>query len=322
LKSELDNDELAQRFLLGNLSESERTEVEDRFFANDDFFQELLIGEDDLIDAYVRGELPAAERALFERCCLPTQTGRERVEFAKALFKSVSIDDPAAAAVGAMRREADRKVSQSRWRSLFDAFANRRPALSFALAAALLVIVLGGLWLLTNRGRTRSGQEEVRTTQPTPVTPHESSTPIEIAEQQQPASDDKNSNLTPPKETPKRTVVISPVIATFTLLPGMVRDESGTTPFVLPGSATEVRLQVMLEGEGYKQYRATLSTADGRKLWGRVVTKGASSKSGNLTLSLPADLLRNGDYVLDLSGANAYGKWESAADYSFRVVKK
>jgi hypothetical protein len=65
-----------------------------------------------------------------------------------------------------------------------------------------------------------------------------------------------------------------------------------------------------------------LSTADGRKLWGRALTKGISSKSGKLTLSLPAALLRNGDYVLDLSGAKSDGKWESAADYSFRVVKK
>ncbi|HUQ31536.1 MAG TPA: hypothetical protein VM095_05415 [Pyrinomonadaceae bacterium] len=320
MKSESDNDELVQRFLLGSLSESERAQVEDRFFANDNFFQELLTGEDDLIDAYVRGELPAAERALFEQSYLSTQTGRERVEFAQALFKSVSVDE--SAAIGAMTREAERKVSPSRPRSLFDAFAIRRPALSFTLAAALLVIVLGGLWLLINRGQTRTAQEEARTRQAAPVTPRDSSPSVETAQQQQPASGDENSNPTPPRETPKKPVPISPVIATFTLMPGTVRDEGGAATLVLSGRATEVRLQLILEGERYRQYRAALSTADGRKLWGRVVAKRTSGKSGNLPLSLPAELLKNGDYVLDLSGAKSDGEWESVADYSFRVVKK
>jgi hypothetical protein len=319
LKSEFDNDELVQRFLLGNLSESERAELEDRFFANDDFFQELLIGEDDLIDAYVRGELPAAEGSLFERCCLSTQAGRERVEFSRALFRSVSGDDPIA--LGAMAREADRNVAHSWWRSLFDGFANRRPALNFTLAAALLVVVLGGLWLLANRGRTRTAREEARTKHAPTVTPRDSSPSVETAEQQ-PASGDENSNPTPPKGTPQKPVPSSPMIATITLQPGMVRDEGGAAPLLLTGRATKVRLQLMLEGERYRQYRATLSTADGMKLWGRVIAEGTSGRSGSLALSLPADLLRNGDYVLALSGAKSDGKWESAADYSFRVVRK
>lgn len=320
MKSEFDNNQLVQRFLLGNLSESERAELEDRFFANDDFFQELLIGEDDLIDAYVGGELPAAEGSLFERCCLSTQAGRERVEFSRALFRSVSGDDPTALA--AVTREADRNVTHSWWRSLLDGFANRRPALNFTLAAALVVVVLGGLWLLANRGRTRTAQEEARTNHATPFTPRESSPSVETAEKQQPAPGDKTSNPTLPKGSPQKSVPTSPVIATITLLPGMVRDEGGAAPLVLTGRATKVRLQLLLEGERYRQYRATLSTADGRKLWDHVVAEGTSGRSGSFALSLPADLLRNGDYVLHLSGAKSDGKWESAADYSFRVVKK
>lgn len=313
MENVLDNSELAKRFLLGNVSESERAEIEDRFLANEDFYQELLITEDDLIDAYARGELPAAERVLFERCCLSTQSGRERVEFAQTLFNSVSNK----AAAVAPARVPDRPVSW--WQSLAGAFITRRPALGFTFAAALLVIVLGGLWLLTDRRQTRPAPEQAQTTQPTPVTPRESPAPVETAEQQQPTRDEEDSNRTPARETPKRT---APVIATFTLLPGLVRGESGAGSLVLPAGATEVRLRLTLEGETHKKYRATLSTPEGRKVWGRDVTNGSSMKSDQLTLSLPAELLKGGDYVLDLSGTNAAGVWESVADYAFRIVKK
>jgi hypothetical protein len=314
LKSELENEELAKRFLLGDLSESERAEVEDRFLANDHFFQELLIGEDDLIDAYVSGQLPAAEQALFERSCLSTPRGQERVEFARTLFNSISGKTKT---VVATTREQD--TTGSWWRSLFSKFFGGRLALGFTLATALLVFVLGGLWLLVERGRTRRTPQQEQARQTTAVQPRESPQPTTAAEQEPSPQEKETPKPAPSKETQKKS---SPVVATFTLLPGMVRGESGANSIILPGGATEAHLRLVLDGETYKQYRATLSTAEGRKLWGRVITKGASNKSANPTLSLPAELLKSGDYVLDLSGANADGEWESVADYSFRVVRK
>jgi hypothetical protein len=306
LENVLNNEELAKRFLLGNVSESERAAIEDGFLAPDDSYQQLLIAEDDLIDAYVRGELHASERELFERWLLASQNLRERVEFAQTLFNSVS-----GKAVPA--RVPDRPVSW--WRSLARAFVSRRPALAFAFAAALLVIVLGGLWLLTERRRTRPSSEQAKAIQPTPVTPRESSTPNAPAEAQQA----RNEERTPARETPTRP---APVIATFTLVPGLVRGENGAGALALPAGATEVRLRLTLEGERYQKYRATLSTPEGRTVWSIEVTNGPSMKSTHLTASIPADLLKNGDYVLDLSGAKPAGGWESVADYSFRIVKK
>jgi len=313
LENVLDNSELAKRFLLGNVSESERAEIEDSFLAQDDVYQELLIAEDDLIDAYVRGELPASERELFERWCSASQHRRERVEFAKTLLNSDS--QKAAAVVSASMPQGP----VSWWRSLARAFITRRPALSFAFAAALLAIVLGGLWLWMDRQRTRRPPQQAQTMPPTPVTPSELSTPFATAKQQQPTRDEENSNRTPARETPKRT---APVIATFTLLPGLVRSENGAGPLVLPAGVTEVRLRLTLEGEAYKKYRATLSTPEGSKVWSRELTNGSSTKSAQLALSIPADLLKVGDYVLGLSGANAGGKWQGVADYSFRISRK
>lgn len=313
MENVLDKNELAKRFLLGNLSESERAEIEDSFLTQDEFYQELLIAEDDLIDAYVRDELPAPERALFEQSRLTLPHSRERVEFAQTLLNSVSGKTAVIPA-----RVPDRGVSW--WQHLAGPFSSRRPALGFAFAAALLVIVVVGLWFLTNERQTGSVPEQAKTIQPKPATPYEAPTPMPTAEQQQLTRDEVNSNRSPATETQKRT---APVIATFTLSPGLVRSENGAGPLVLPAGATEVQLRLSLEGETHKKYRATLSTPEGRKIWSRDLTGGRPSiESTHITLSLPADLLEGGDYVMDLSGVNVDGKWESVADYSFRVVKK
>lgn len=314
--SELDSTESAKRFLLGNVSESERAEIEDRFLADDDFFQELLIGEDEMIDAYVRGELPAPERARFEQKLSTSQHLRERVEFAQTLFNSVSSKAVTAAAATIAAGAPARHVSW--WRSWYEEFFVRRPALGFTLAAVSLVIVLGSLWLLTDRGQTRPAPQQQAQTVPTAtVMPRESPTPASTAEP--PTRDAENSNRAPVRETPRRT---APVIATFTLLPGLERSETGSGALVLPAGTTEVRLRLMLESGDSKQYRATLTTAEGRNLWSRTIAKGRSNKYADLTLNLPANLLKSDDYILDLSSINPDGKWESVADYSFRIVKK
>jgi hypothetical protein len=323
LKSESDNEELVKRFLLDDLSEPERAEVEDRFLARDDLFEELLLGEDDLIDAYAGDELPATEREIFERRFMATPRGRRRVEFAGALFNSISArqENVTAAAAASTTPTLEEATATSRRRSLLDNLFGRRPALGFAPAAALLLVILGGLWLLLERTRTRSAPQEEQAEQPrTIVEPRESPPPQTAAAPEEPLPREKETpKSAPSRETPKGSV---PVVAAFTLLPGTVRGGGDSNSIVLQARTTEVHLRLVLDGEFYGRYRATLSTVEGRKLWSRIVSGKASIKSGPLSLSLPGELLKNGDYVLELGGANAGSDWESVADYSFRIIRK
>jgi hypothetical protein len=320
LEKALEKRDSAKHFLLGNLSDAERADMEDRFLAHDDVYQELLIAENDLIDAYVRRELPAPERALFEQRLLSSQHWRERVEFAETLFNPVSNTDTAAV----QARVPERRFSL--WQFLSGALFIRHPAFGFTVAAASLALVLSGLWFLTDKDPMRLATQQQQQTQQaqttpptTPVAPRESSAPIMTAENQQPIRNEKNSNRKPIDRTPKR---VAPVIATFTLLPGTLRSESNAGALVMPAEANKVQLRLTLDGDAYKKYRATLSTPEGRKLWSRDVTKSSSQQSPYLILSLPANLLKSGDYVLDLSGTDANSDWESVADYIFRVIKK
>src|SRR6185503_4369980 len=55
------------------------------------FYERLLAAEGDLMDAYVRGELPAPERVQFEKSFFSSARRRERVEFARGLAESTTL---------------------------------------------------------------------------------------------------------------------------------------------------------------------------------------------------------------------------------------
>lgn len=134
------------RYLLGEGSELERARLEEVYFADDEAFEQVLIAEEELIDAYAHGELSAAESARFEERFLNSPKGRERVKFALELSDAISRARPAEEEPEAVRPPRP---------SLFDALRARSLALRFALAAAAVVAIVGVSWLLVERARMR-----------------------------------------------------------------------------------------------------------------------------------------------------------------------
>lgn len=84
------NEELIARYLLGELTEEQQVEIEDRAFSDEEYLASITSVEDDLIDEYVRGGLSAAKRQRFESRFLASAERRKRVEFARALRIVVS----------------------------------------------------------------------------------------------------------------------------------------------------------------------------------------------------------------------------------------
>jgi hypothetical protein len=74
---------------LGDVSGSERELLEAEYFSDDEAFQKMLSAEDDLIDAYARGELSTEQRRLFEKQFLSSADGCERLRFARTLAEAV-----------------------------------------------------------------------------------------------------------------------------------------------------------------------------------------------------------------------------------------
>src|SRR5215470_4189780 len=111
------------KYLLGDLSQEEQAQVEDRAFADPDYLVVLQSVEVDLMDAYVNGELSPAERRQFERQFLVSPERRRKVAFAR---------DLARVAAQAKALEVSPALHISAWQSFLRAVRGGSPALQFA----------------------------------------------------------------------------------------------------------------------------------------------------------------------------------------------
>ena len=74
------DEKLLIKYFPGELSEEEQVQVEDRAFADKHCLDDLEAAEADLIDAYVRGDLPQSARRTFERRFLTSPQRERKVE--------------------------------------------------------------------------------------------------------------------------------------------------------------------------------------------------------------------------------------------------
>lgn len=73
--------QLITRYLLGEMDEDEMRGFEERYFADDELFAEMLVVEAELIERYVGGELSREECKRFEQYFLRSDERWRRVEF-------------------------------------------------------------------------------------------------------------------------------------------------------------------------------------------------------------------------------------------------
>src|SRR5262245_22433148 len=83
LASELEAD--LRRYVLGGLEDGPRLAIEERLVTDPDAFDALGIVEDELIEAYLDGSAPVADRRAFERHFLARPEGPQRLQLARAL---------------------------------------------------------------------------------------------------------------------------------------------------------------------------------------------------------------------------------------------
>jgi hypothetical protein len=339
------NDELKVRYLLGGLSTEERAGLEDAYFGNDELFEQLLAVEDELVDAYVRGELSADERESFESRFLTTPRLREKVGFARELMRSVARER-----VPEATRSAVHEKGKSWWHPLFATAFARRPVLGFSLAAILLVLLLGGVWLAVERGTRREGGVETealraaRQREQDAARQRASSNPANenISPQTVNASTPEEAHATPDrppgeehasrlpsgnKEPAPPTQRSGPAVLSLALSPGLVRGNGEPVSSNHLGISHEtkvVALRVSVEAEeSYKSYSATVETIEGRNVWRRGALKARESVTGSkiLTVFIPASALKTGGYILRVSGASGASAPEGVGVYYFSVNK-
>lgn len=129
-----------REYLLGKLAgEDQRERVEERLLTDDEYFEELEIVKEELIDQYVGGALTNAERERFEQHFLTTRDRRRNLRLAQGL------KEYAATATGKkrVREKPDRVRPRLSWTRAFSASP-------LAVAATLLVVagLSFGAWRL------------------------------------------------------------------------------------------------------------------------------------------------------------------------------
>jgi len=329
MKHVLEEDLLLKRFLLGELPEGERGEVEERLFSDPEYFRLFRAAEEELTDEYIYGDLDAAERERFERYFLTTPERRESLRVARALKQYIARNAPAAelapaAGLDAAATPADTQaradavhVLRPEKKSFFDFL--RAPALRFSLAAAAILIVALGLWLLT-RTALRDKPDptlQANTSDPSPTpaqvaqaTPEQGNRVPVIETTPTPAGNSngdavKDGGVKPPKP-PRQT---HSRLYAFLILPGgKVRDDGGgqQNEVSLPADAGVVKLRIpLIADSGRGRYRVTMRTDAGKRVKSWANLKPARGETGRIvSVNVPASTLTQQNYRLVLAAAN------------------
>ena len=80
-----------RKYLLGYIQvEDERRKIEERLMLDDDYFEKVLMQEEELIQDYVDGQLNTDERQRFEKYFFISEEGRQKIKFARALRRYIN----------------------------------------------------------------------------------------------------------------------------------------------------------------------------------------------------------------------------------------
>ncbi len=269
-------------YLLGNLPESEEIRLEEEYLANSDAQDRLAAVEDDLVEAFLEGQLSARERKQLEARFLASRRGRRKLELAKSLMALASQQKP-------VPEPRPSPFYPLRW--------------VFTTAALLLVFALG--WWMSVKMRQSSTSER--------------------AASQSSGTNAQKGPVAAPTQTPVSTANppenTRPTMIAYIVLSPVARNTDQSARLTIPQGARTVQIQLDLEADHHRSYRATLLGAGDEPKWSKRHLKAESTSSGRgVVLSLPATLFEQGEYTILLNTDEDATR--TVAEYIFIVQKK
>ena len=297
------------KYLLGDLSEEEQVQIEDRAFADKDYLNELEAAEADLIDAYVHGGLSQSERRAFERRFLPSPQRRRKVQFARD-FASVSAEFKAT--------ENHLRTPQPGSRSLLDMIRGWTPELRLAAAVAGVVVTAAVCWLAVENTHMRSrvaaleaGRREVEA--------REQALRQELNEQQR-----HPIGVAPPVQQQADSGKRGPLIVSLALFPGLSRGETAVPQLRLSPSAQIANIEIQLEPrDDYPRFRAELRSRSGEEILIANNVRSRRTEGGFVvSVAVASNTLASGEYEIALKGIGNNHTVQDVGYYYFSVQKQ
>ena len=301
------SDQTLVRYLRGELSEEERTEVERSYFADDEVFERLVSFDTDLLDEYTRNEMDPETAGAFERR-LGSDPYKERVAFAQALRDAMG-DEPVTRPSG-LEPQGVPEARSSALRRLLP------------MAATILLAVAAG-WFAVQSAALRKERQQLAARR-VDLENRIQRLGEQVAAQER-TVEELNRRLrtaaSPRVPELRGTTPINDRTVSFLLTAGLLRDPASLNRLDIPAGTSIVRLDLVVEDPGRRSYDAVLEKASGREVWRRQGLRPTKQTPPmeTVSVSLPAKVLLPGDYVLVLRGLTARGVSEALAEYVFRV---
>ena len=106
-----------------------------------------------------------------------------------------------------------------------------------------------------------------------------------------------------------------------TLTPGLTRDSQSDNKITIPPNTDSVRLQLLLSEDSYRDFEIELQDSAGQTLTNKqnLPSQTATGRT-TVTVDIPSNLLRPGDYRVKLSGLATQNEKTNLASYSFTVL--
>lgn len=293
----------ARRFFLGKMAEGERVAFEAQFIADGEMFELVRVCEDELVEAYVRGLLSRSDRHAFENAYLNTAANQQKVEFTRALIAKLTTQ----AAV----------IDERSWLESISALFLQHRFVAVSALGVLLMLV--GVWLFLPRS---SVPEIAKTIPPVDVSPTVATPPAANTQ------DDTNNEAAIPTPTLSPKEVNRPTekplepksnTAFLALFAGTVRGGGSMPTLTLDNSVRNANLSLNLESRDYDRYRAEIVDPDGNVIYRSGILRPSGKRIG---LLFPITNVKSGEYTVRLFGVMRENTTESAADLSFRVIRK
>jgi hypothetical protein len=294
----------------------------------DQNFEEIEIAEEELIDAYVRGRLSADERELLEKGLRTSPQLVDRLHFARLLADAA---DQAPEPEVSSDRLHDKRPRRSKTWLPFGLAFGPWPAFQMAIAAAALIVIIGGAGLLSGWIRLRRETQHLAEQQAAlerqklelqkSAAEQRSTTDqmkAQLSELQQKHDADQKRFADLKSSLDQKTRSSSfPLgsFADFFLLPasrGGQEEELSLNP-----AASKTKLRLSVESIDYSWFVAEVKDSKDRKIFRQKVRPPRSGKI--VTITIPSHKLPPGPYSVHLSGTSPNGTTELVGNYNFRV---
>lgn len=276
------DEQLMTDFLLGNLPEEETERLDEMSLVDDDFANRLQTAENDLVDAYVKGELSGTSLTQFKSNYLRSSKRREKLEFAETLHKQLNKPD-----------YKDHGL---------DSFPAPRHSFRWLPAAAAIVMLMFGSYLFFENVSLQNQLQQMQAEKES-IRHRELELQKQIAELKHQPGDSKQDTVK---------------LLAFVLLP-QTRGINKIPILNIPVGTDYIALTLKCETNEFPGYQAALRDPGTDEIVWKSGNLEAD-KNNSVQVQIPASSLKPQNYLMELSGISTSGTAEIVNSYPFRIA--